>query len=177
MLRSRLPTRVIGIVAAIVGAGLLTTPAPMQSQDLSGPRREAVFACEYDTADEILGHICRRAGADAARIGFARGFDVEIREPNSVGAAAWGMGEGFVQLILRIDADRPPGMFDTKTITCTLAGARIPQRLAPNGEVDPADYQVSFQAAGVARDLVHPVADSIATLVDDYFTRVATTEP
>ena len=80
-------------------------------------------------------------------------------------------------LVLRIDADRPPGLFDTKTVRCTLAGVRIPRRLAPNGELDPADYQVTFEAAGVARDLVHPVADAVAELVDGYFTRVAANAP
>ena len=56
-------------------------------------------------------------------------------------------------------------LFDTKTISCTLAGTRMPQRLASNGERDPANFQSSFQAAGVARDLVHPVADAGADLV------------
>ena len=171
---SRPPSRLHGVAAALTSAALLCAWVSVTAGDLGGPRREAVFACEFDTSDRILGHICRRAGADAARIGYARGFDVEVREPNSVGDAAWGMGDGFVQLTLRIDADRPPGMFETKTVNCTLAGERIPRRLAPNGERDPADYQVSFEAAGVARDLVHPVADTVADLVDGYLTRVAT---
>jgi hypothetical protein len=162
------------MAAMLSGIVLLIVPALLAAQDLPGPRREAVFACEYDTSDDILGHICRRAGADTARLGYALGFDVEVRAPNSVGGAAWAMGEGFVQLVLRIDADRPPGMFDTKTVHCSLAGTRVPRRLAPNGEIDPADFQASFEAAGVARDLVHPVADAVADLVDDYFTRVST---
>ena len=87
------------------------------------------------------------------------------------------MGDGFVQLVLKIDANRPPGMFDTKTVRCTLAGARMPRRLAQHGELDPADYQVSFEAAGVARDLVHPVADAVADLVEGYFTRVGAAAP
>lgn len=165
------------LTAALWGAALLAVPALLPAQDLPGPRREAVFACEYDTSDPILGHICRRAAADTARLAQVRGFDVELREPNTVGGAAWGMGEGFIQLVLRIDADRPPGLFDTKTVRCTLAGVRIPRRLAPNGELDPADYQVTFEAAGVARDLVHPVADAVAELVDGYFTRVAANAP
>jgi hypothetical protein len=162
------------MAAALAGAALIAMPAASWAQDHAGPRREAVFACEYDTSDAILGHICRRAGADTARLGDALGFDVEVREPNSVGQAAWGMGEGFVQLILKIDANRPPGMFDTKTVSCTVAGARVPRRVAPDGAADPADYQVSFEAAGVARDLVHPVADAVADIVGDYFSRVAT---
>ena len=177
MLQSASPTRLSLWVAALAGSLLAAVPALAAAQDLSGPRREAVFACEFDTSDDILGHICRRAGVDTARIGMARGFDVEVREPNSVGGAAWGMGEGFVQIILKIDSNRPPGLFDTKTVNCTLGGARIPQRVAPNGELDPADYQISFQAAGVARDLVHPVADTVADLVDSYLTRVATADP
>lgn len=173
MHRSATPAQVTRFAAALWIGVLTGATSYAQAQDLSIPRREAVFACEYDTGDDIAGHICRRAGADAARLGAVQGFDIEIREPNSVGGAAWGMGDGFVQLVLKIDADRPPGMFDTKTVTCTISGARVPVRLAPNGEADPADYQVSFQAAGVARDLVHPVADTVADLVGNYFTQVA----
>ncbi len=177
MRRRAAPTSWRVITAALSGIASLAVPALLPAQDVPGPRREAVFACEYDTSDAILSHICRRAGADTARLGYARGFDVEIREPNSVGGSAWGMGDGFVQLVLKIDANRPPGMFDTKTVRCTLAGARVPRRLAQHGELDPADYQVSFEAAGVARDLVHPVADAVADLVEGYFTRVGTAAP
>ena len=70
-------------------------------------------------------------------------------------------------LIDSIPADSPPrydGSDGVRAVRCTLAGARVPRRVAQHGELDPADYQASFEAAGVARDLVHPVADAVAVI-------------
>ena len=140
------------------------------------PRQEVVFACEFDTRDEILGHICRRASLDAQRAGAVAGLSVQVAEPNSVSGIVFGRGEGFVQLTLHMEATSPASQFGQKEIVCTLAGKRIRGEtpyIVTEGKTDPADWSVSFEATGVPRDLVHPVADSVAAEVEGFFARLS----
>lgn len=141
----------------------------------AAPKQEIVFGCEYDTSDEILGHICRRAGSDALRLAAASGLELQVTEPNSVSNAVWGHGDGFIQITLQMTATRPGSQFGQKIITCTLDGRRMPEAAArrPGDQPDPAIWGVSFEAQGVPRDLVHPVADAVEQQVESYLLGVA----
>ncbi|MGI9263513.1 MAG: hypothetical protein ACR2QU_01205 [Gammaproteobacteria bacterium] len=139
------------------------------------PQQEIVFGCEYDTSDEILGHICRRAGSDALRLASNTNLEMQVTEPNSVSSAVWGHGDGFIQVTLQMKATRPSSQFAKKVIACTLDGRRMPEAAArrPGEKPDPAVWSVSFEAEGVPRDLVHPVADAVEQQVATYLSGIA----
>jgi hypothetical protein len=139
------------------------------------PQQEIVFGCEYDTSDEILGHICRRAGSDAMRLASNTNLELQVTEPNSVSNAVWGHGDGFIQVTLQMKATRPASQFAKKVISCTLDGRRMPEAAGRRaGErADPAVWSVSFEAEGVPRDLVHPVADAVEQQVATYLSGIA----
>lgn len=163
------------MVLATVLACIASTAAAVDLRlAQSTPYPEVVFGCQFDAGDEILGHICRRASQDAREAGAEYGLEVSVAEPNSVSGVAWGHGEGFIQLVLLMEATRPDSQFGQKIITCTLDGHRMPRKKAggPGQRTDPAERNVSFEATGVPRDLVHPVADAVERLVRDYFTGV-----
>lgn len=141
----------------------------------AAPQQEIVFGCEYDTSDEILGHICRRAGSDALRLAAANRLEMQVTEPNSVSNAVWGHGDGFIQITLQLTATRPESQFAQKLITCNIDGRRMPEAAArrPGDQPDPAIWSVSFEAQGVPRDLVHPVADAVEQQVESYLAGIA----
>ena len=157
----------IGWVADAVSGGLMLAQA--------APKQEIVFGCEYDTSDEILGHICRRAGSDALRLAAATGLELQVTEPNSVSNAVWGHGDGFIQITLQMTATQTKSQFAQKIITCSLDGRRMPEAAArrPGDQADPAIWGVSFEAQGVPRDLVHPVADAVEQQVESYLLGIA----
>jgi hypothetical protein len=141
----------------------------------AAPQQEIIFACEYDTSDEILGHICRRAGSDAIRLAAATRLELQVAEPNSVSNAVWGHGDGFIQITLQMTATQAASQFAQKIITCNLDGRRMPEAAArrPGDQPDPAVWSVSFEAQGVPRDLVHPVADAVEQQVESYLAGIA----
>ena len=141
----------------------------------AAPQQEIIFGCEYDAADEILGHICRRAGSDAIRLAAATHLELQVAEPNSVSTAVWGHGDGFIQITLQMTATKATSQFAQKTITCILDGRRMPEAAArrPGDQPDPAVWSVSFEAQGVPRDLVHPVADAVEQQIESYLAGIA----
>lgn len=174
-------TKVLGIVLL---TGLLWPAVPILAADTAAtgvriaqaaPRQEIVFACQFDTSDETLGHICRRAGSDALRLAASAQLEMQVAEPNSVSNAVWGHGDGFIQVTLHLVANRPQSQFAEKHIECTLDGRRMPKAVAvrPGEPPDPAVWNVSFEARGVARDLVHPVADAVQQQMASYLQAIA----
>jgi hypothetical protein len=110
-----------------------------------------VVVCRADTADEILGYICRRIEADAP--GLAAGYGMQLSVEHA-GATEqhWTAPRDTVPLELELSATRPTSQFGVKEITAQLSAPPIVPGEPP--------WSSAFVASGVPRDLVHPVADA-----------------
>ena len=164
------------------GRGALDSPRESTREERQAPRihRAPSWATAIVLSLAVLCSACAREPGEAVAAPEVPNPDLahlelQVAEPNSVSNAVWGHGDGFIQITLQMTATQATSQFAQKTITCNLDGRRMPEAAArrPGDQPDPAVWSVSFEAQGVPRDLVHPVADAVEQQVESYLAGIA----
>lgn len=145
----------IVLVTATVAAWA-AAPAPAQSVPI------VYMDCRYPADDEILQLVCGRLRRDVVVLGEAHG--VEFRWWPDPGHATW-------LVTVELQANRPHSAFGRKEVRGLVTGN------LPGGGAEDRTWERGFEAAGVPRDLVHPVADAVADSLDRYLSELTARLP
>jgi len=145
----RMRVVIIGLVAApallsIVCGSLTAVAADLPIISLS---------CAHDPGDEILDLICQRVEREARPAAMRAGYRLVLPATDPV-------GDGERSLVIELTANTPDSRFGDKRIQALMSGRR--------GTGPDAVWESRFDAQGVPRDLVHPVADAVLGQVEAF---------
>jgi len=164
--QKRLPLRGIlpflGLLACQATAAV-TDETPNAQQRFFLP---VVVACRPEPGDQILEFICRRVQADAPGLASAYGMKLTVEGPVRPGDH-WQPPRDTIPLDVILTGTLPASEFAQKEITA--------QVVAPTFSSADGPWSRSMAATGVARDLVHPVADAILETIDMFLAQRAAT--
>lgn len=116
-----------------------------------------LLSCRHDSADSILSIICDRVAKEAPVIAGAYGYRVRMSDSD---VTETDTGETDRALDIELSATAPPSQFAIKRIDAALRGRY------PRTTVGP--WSSELTAEGVARDLVHPVADAVLDRIEAF---------
>ncbi|UCC13335.1 MAG: hypothetical protein JSW21_07950 [Gammaproteobacteria bacterium] len=140
---------IIGLIAApallSAGSGSMTAVAA----DLS----VLSLSCIREPGDEILDVICQRVEREAGSAALRAGYRLVL-------PAADPVGDGGRSLVIELTANSPESLFGNKRIQVVMTGRQAAESAAA--------WESRFNAEGVPRDLVHPVADAVLRKIEGF---------
>lgn len=115
------------------------------------------LSCLHDPTDEILGIICDRVRRESTQIAGSLGYVVDAADRPADGSEL-----ATRSLDIRLTANRPDSPFASKRIHARLTGR--------TAGADHTPWEQELTAEGIARDLVHPVADALLERIEALLT-------